>query len=320
LNQFAFHRKNIPLKEIINFSVNNFDKWKKGTNYSMLEGEFHTSKRKSQRMLKRGVQQRLLFTPKRTNPQLYYPQSRHFEVVKFLNNVPKETTGTTNSKQALTNCLELQRANSFLEVMVNLRKIPLGIHRIQVETFVDKDSYSIIDGTPYKGNLGIMQLERIDNAEVKFVYYRNGKVAIDVACSNRPFKIENDKDVTILCSFFGQVRDWLEAHVRDPKGRIVPQITEWILKQCDFNKDAPITDYAQITLPDIQLSTALQTFRLYVKNLKGNAYYRCESSLQINQFLPEYLSATINPAGVILSQLDSLNKRVYDLQKILKIS
>ena len=69
----------------------------------------------------------------------------------------------------------------------------------------------------------------------------------------------------------------------DPRGRLTPNITTWILKQCDFDKDVPITDKAQIILPDIQLSSAFETFRLYVKNLGGDAFYRCEDSRQVNQ-------------------------------------
>ncbi len=62
------------------------------------------------------------------------------------------------------------------------------------------------------------------------------------------------------------------------------------MEQYDFNKDVPITDKAQMTLPDIQLSTAFETFRLYVKNLEGEANYRCEASLQVNKALPQYLA------------------------------
>jgi hypothetical protein len=57
----------------------------------------------------------------------------------------------------------------------------------------------------------------------------------------------------------------------------VPPITKWILKQFEFNKDVPITDEAQLTLLDIQLSTVFQTFRVYVKNLQDKAHARSET-------------------------------------------
>ena len=95
--------------------------------------------------------------------------------------------------------------------------------------------------------------EIIDQTHVKFVYYKNGKVSIYVESSNKPFRIENEDDLAVLYSLLGQVRDRLEYHVSDPRGRLTPIITTWILKQCDFDKDVPITDKAQIILPDIQL-------------------------------------------------------------------
>jgi len=36
-------------------------------------------------------------------------------------------------------------------------------------------------------------------------------------------------------------------------GNYSPIDNEWRLLQCNLNKDVNITDYAQITLPDIQL-------------------------------------------------------------------
>ncbi len=288
-------RKNVRLKEAAAFAEERFDQLKKGTDFQNLEIKFHIHKNRAQRILKMGVQKKIFFAPRRTNPQMYYPESRHYGVIEYINkeNVLKDTTGIKHSKYPLSSCLEYQKAQSFLDIMVSLQATPLKIHKIVVGMLLDRDSYDIINVNPWKGNLGRLQTERIDNTEVKYVFYKNGRVVFHVVCTNRPFEMETDEDLAILYSFFGQVRDRIESQISDPRGRIVPHVTKWILQQCDFNKDLPITDKAQLTLPDIQLSTAYEIFRLYVKNIEGNANYRCEETVQVNQFLLPYLASAI---------------------------
>jgi hypothetical protein len=224
-------------------------------------------------------------------------------------NVPIDTTGTnTNSNSPLSTCIENQKANYFLDFLVALHLRPLYMHKIQIETVIDSQGYTLIDSKPWKGNSGRYQIESIDNRHVTYIYYKNGKVSIAIACSNNPFKIGTEEDLAVLYSFFGQIRDRLEYQISDPRGRIVQHITNWILKQCDFNKDIPITDECQVTLPDIQLSSSFGVFRLYVKNLNGSAYYRCEDSRVVNQSLAEYLNLNINPACEILNSLNKIVK------------
>ena len=169
---------------------------------------------------------------------------------------------------------------------------------------------NLITGIQWKGNAGRCMEEIIDHTHVKYVYYKTGKVALYVECSSKPFKIETEDDLAVLYSFLGQVRDRLEYHVSDPRGRLTPNITAWILKQCDFDKDVPITDKAQIILPDIQLSSAFETFRLYVKNLGGDAFYRCEDSRQVNQPLTAYLNSTINPAAAMCARIEKMEGKI----------
>lgn len=279
----------------------------------MLESKYHITKRRAQRLLKRGLQNKLLFTPKHTNPQLYYPESRHFEVVEYLNDLeksPKDTTGTDTSKYPLWHSLENQKANGLLEAISVLPWIPLHIHKIILQIQMDKEFYDLISTSQWKGNCGKHVEDFIENRLVTYQFYRNGNLIINVACSNRPFKLESEDDLVILYGFFGQVRNRLEDYIRDPKGRLTPNITSWVLQQCDFNKDVPITDKAQVTLPDIQLSTAFRTFRMYVKNLKGKAYFRCEESVQVNELLTPYLSSKLSPNAEILSKLQEVENMI----------
>jgi hypothetical protein len=89
-----------------------------------------------------------------------------------------------------------------------------------------------------------------------------------IATTDTPFRIERDEDVSALFAFLGQVRDRFLYHVSDIKEQHVPAILNWILKQCDLNKDIEIDSTAQLTFPDIQLKSADRVFRLYVKVMR----------------------------------------------------
>ena len=103
-----------------------------------------------------------------------------------------------------------------------------------------------------------------------------------IACSDKPFKLETDNDVSSLFVFFGQVRDRLLHLLSDVRERMVPDVMEWSLIQCDVNRDVEIDDNMQLTLPDIQLKYADRVFRLYVKSLHDKAVCRGEESLKLN--------------------------------------
>jgi hypothetical protein len=70
---------------------------------------------------------------------------------------------------------------------------------------------------------------------------------------------------------------------------------EWVLIQCDLNRDIEIDDNMQLTLPDIQMKYANREFRSYVKSLQDKAVYRAEESLTANQILPQALDNILHP-------------------------
>ena len=309
-------RKYLKLQDVINFAEEYFDKTKKGINFSLLQRKFGIIKSKSQRILKRSRANHLLFTPKHSIPQMYYPESRHFDVIEHLKkeNVPLNTTGTTNSKSPLSDCIQHQKDNEFLAALKKIYLIPLGMHKIEVQTTVGKECYNLIQSESWEGNRAKGLTEPVEDKQVSYIYYKNGNIVIKIACSNNPFRIENEDDIAILFSFFGQIRDRIEYQISDPHGRMVPPITHWILKQCDFNKDIPIPNIAQVTLPDIQLRSAFHVFRLYVKNLDGKAYYRCEDSRVVNQPLVPFLNFHINP----ISELFKMSKDIEEIKNKIK--
>lgn len=129
---------------------------------------------------------------------------------------------------------------------------------------------------------------------------------VSVTTTDTPFRIDRDEDVSALFAFLGQVRDRFLYHVSDIKEQHVPAILNWILKQCDLNKDVKINDLAQLTFPDIQLKSADRVFRLYVKVIKDKAYCRGEKSLTLNQILPEALDNIRHPYKSLEGKIDQL--------------
>jgi hypothetical protein len=69
----------------------------------------------------------------------------------------------------------------------------------------------------------------------------------------------------------------------DTRGIIVQPVRNWILKECDVNKDIEIDGLAQITLPDMQMRLFERAIGGYVKPIDGKAYYRVERALAPNQ-------------------------------------
>lgn len=122
--------------------------------------------------------------------------------------------------------------------------------------------------------------ENIARRHVTFRLSPNGTVEVYVTTTDTPFRIDRDEDVSALFAFLGQVRDRFLYHVSDIKEQHVPNLLNWILKQCDLNKDVEIDDVAQLTFPDIQLKSADRVFRLYVKVIKDKSYCR-ESPLHL---------------------------------------
>jgi hypothetical protein len=160
---------------------------------------------------------------------------------------------------------------------------------LQLQTSIAREAYNDIDGKIVSGNRAKQHDERIGNSLVTYLIYPNGKVIVSIACSNRPFKIDSDTDEINLFSYLGQVRDRLIHLLSDIRETIVPPITEWVLKECDVNKDMQINGLMQLTLPDIQLKQMDRVFRLYVKSLGESEVYRVEESLSLDSPLFEAL-------------------------------
>jgi hypothetical protein len=333
----ASPRKRISKSKIQEVAV---DKWRscgQGVDLNDIIRDFQVQKWKAQRIFKDSCKKRItkkgekrppsLFRSdptvfhslRRTNPQKYFPNCIRADIIESLDkrqSVPIQDTlpnlisngveRPLTSKHPLYGAIDSQKAQSLLEVLSLLPFHPAHLHKLQLKTSIDRTEYANIVGEKYnESNKGKIHRERI--GKVKNVTYTaspNGTVRIDVQCSEYPFKLEKDNDVSLLFSFLGQVRDRLLYWLNDVRETIVPSILDWRLFQCDVNKDVEIHDMAQTTLPDVQLKYADNVFRLYVKSLGDKAVYRVEESLKPNVSLPEFLGNITNPNSALEKKLD----------------
>lgn len=312
------------------------EKASKGITWEDIRDKFACSKGDAQRKLKYFHSMRVLFTAQdlmdqgldlppsfgNTKPQRYYATSIKADIIekikKEYKNVPIKPTGIRHSSVApLSNAMEHQKAQSFLDVLVAWGgTAPFYIHKIQLQLNVERacyDDINIIESADKneaiqpKKRAKLLQ-EYVGMTRVNYIYSPNGKVQISVACSRYPFKIETDEDIGILFSFFGQVRDRMLYHLHDPHERKVPVPTKWRLVGCDVNKDIMIDEKMQLTLPDIQLKDAVGVFRLYVKPSGDNAFYRIEESVSPNIVLPQRLDSIRNLNKAIEAKIDGMTK------------
>jgi hypothetical protein len=180
--------------------------------------EYHCSKANAQRILKDCCGQRILFrSSKRTSPQRYYPSIIKADILENLKqrgNVPIEVTEPSSffssSKAPLsTFVVEEQKAQNLYDIFYSFGRYPLYIHKLQLQLSLESRYYTDIQKTSSKHNKSKQHEEKIGTSIVKYLVYPNGKTMVFVACSNNPFKLEDESDVSILYAFLGQVRDRL---------------------------------------------------------------------------------------------------------------
>src|SRR5215831_9704317 len=289
--------KRISKKKIEELAIQRYRTCGKGISFSDVM-KFYCSKAKAQRILKDCCHQRILFrSPQRTSPQLFYPSILKADILEKLKqkvNVPIDLTEPTSSKAPLST-LQEQKAQNLLDALYLLGSSPLYIHKLQLQLSLDSRYYTDIQRHSSKYNKAKQHEERIGTSIVKYLVYPNGKTMIFVACSNNPFKVEDESDVSIIYAFLGQVRDRLLYLMSDPHERIVPPIMKWILTGCDINKDVTVSDMFQLTAINIQLKDADRVFRLYIKSLGDKAVYRVEESLKMRCSLVDVLRTIRSP-------------------------
>jgi hypothetical protein len=293
----------------------------KGITFEDLIIKFSIKKGQAQRSLKHFHSVGVLFTAQdliskdihllqNKNPQEYFAVCVKAEILENLKkrkSVPVQPTGVNLPKYSiypLSKAIEYQNAHNFLEALVALAYAPPYIHRLLLMFHLNTEFFRELKQKEQPINRAKPYEENIGRRHVSYRLSPNGTVEVAVATTDTPFRIERDEDVSALFAFLGQVRDRFLYHVSDIKEQHVPAILNWILKQCDLNKDVEIDSTAQLTFPDIQLKSADRVFRLYVKVIKDKSYCRGEESLTLNQVLPEALDNIRHPYKSFEKKID----------------
>jgi hypothetical protein len=248
-------------------------------------------------------------------PQQYFPSCMKAEIIenlkkrKIVHNNLEFQPLTTSFSSRNSNLLQNRRAQSFLDVLLLLPFTLIYIHKLQLIFSIDKRQI---------GNdrrVGSYE-EIISRKYVRYTISANGTVQIAIRSNDTPFRLETDLDVSIIFSFFGQVKDRLLYLFGDAKELIIPPVMEWTLIQCDINKDVEIDEKGQLTLSDLQLKYADRVFRVYVKIKHGKAYCRVEESVKLNKVLSEALDNIRRPFQPLEKKIDNLMEKIDQLKLI----
>ncbi len=88
----------------------------------------------------------------------------------------------------------------------------LYIHKLQLKTTVDKENYDFLN-LPIHG-IAKVHKEKIGQAHgshnVEYQIHTNGTIMIFVSCSDNPFRLYEDQDISKIMIFLGRVEDRLK--------------------------------------------------------------------------------------------------------------
>ena len=126
----------------------------------------------------------------------------------------------------------------------------LYIHKLQIRTCVGKEYYDDLkDVRPAPFNGAKTHHQRIGQSQhtpnVKYVISPNGIIMIYISCSDNPFRLQYEEDITNIMVFLGRVEERLRLLFADTRDEIVQPVNKWTLKACDVNKDIEVDGLAQ---------------------------------------------------------------------------
>ena len=193
----------ITRKTIEDLVVENYRSGGKGITFEDVQNRFFLRKAKVQRSLKHFHMKGILFTAldlnrqgislHNTNPQQYFPSSIKADIIEDLKrrsaNVLVQPTGSNligstltrsnlpNHGNALSNVLDHQKAQSFLDVLILLPFTPLHIHKPQLTLFIDREYYQSLANKAEPINQAKRFEEIIGRRYVIYIFYPNVLVA-----------------------------------------------------------------------------------------------------------------------------------------------
>ena len=204
----------IPDNLLEELAVEIYKKNGKGITIKDVIQRFSIHKEKAQRRLKNAIKgkedtQGILFTLDRKSPQQYYPTILKAQIIENLKKKNSPIKPTVVSLYQNPN-FEKLKARYVSELLSLLQNQPIYIHKPSFKLSINKNYYKEINieqVTP--GNKSKSYETNIGSRNINYQVYPDGTVMIYIACSNTPFKLEVEEDVSSFFAFLGQVKDRL---------------------------------------------------------------------------------------------------------------
>lgn len=186
------------------------------------------------------------------------------------------------------------------------------------ETKVLPECYLQLNLPYYKRNKGKHYTEIIGKARVDYVFYAKGTVDIHASCSNNLYKLETEEDHFRIIEFFGQIRAGLINLLNDKRERIVDDVLEWELTECDINKDIKVSDLLHFSAIKVQVKHLNHLFSVYIKSTGKDTVCRIEERKHPNQPAIDFINHVFNPIERVENQIAECAKKVDKVMGILE--
>jgi len=160
---------------------------------------------------------------------------------------------------------------------------------------ITSECYTKLKLKQWKYNNGKYISEIIGTTGITYVFYANGTVEVYTESSNNPHKLESEYGRSRLLIFFGQVRDRMITFLADRHERIVPDIMEWELTECDINKDIIVSGWLQFTGLKIHVRHLDHLFRVYIKSMGKDTVCRVEEIKHPKKKVIEAINEIFDP-------------------------
>jgi hypothetical protein len=300
------HLENVPIAreyvrstEVQELAVQRYYTNGKGITFNdlILRG-ISKSKPQAQRKIKNCLKNQVLFTIQDHKPQQYYPTCLKAHILQR-KNVLIHPTGIHYSHYY--HQYQYNNTSSCLQdyILPLLTTTPSHIHNLHFKLKLTPQCYLQLSLPQYNNNKGKHHHENIGSVYVLYTFYPNGTVEVAAKCTSNPFRLSNNTDLACLLAFLGQLRDRLILLLADVKEKIVPDITEWYLRQLDINKDIEVSPSLHFTVPNTQVKHFDDVFRIYIKSMEEHTVCRVEKSIHppAQQSPIEVLNDIFNSAG-----------------------
>jgi hypothetical protein len=302
-----------------------------GVTFEDIKIEFSVNKRKAQRTLKYFHEQKVLFTAhdlilegitvlKNTSPQQYFPTCIKSKIVEGFSkreNVLVNPTGVdllAPPSSPPSSDIGIQTLEGY--ILPLLLQASIFLNNLHFNIGIHPECYLDLNLPYYDKNNGKHHSENIGTSRVDYVLYPNGTVDIHITCSNNPYKLESEIDRSRIIAFFGQVRDRLIILLRDERERIVPDIMDWQMTECDINKDIKLSHLLHLSAIKVQVKHLDHLFRIYIKSMGKETVCKVEESLHPKRSALETINDIFNPMEKVEKQIAALNTKisaVYDI-------